>query len=113
MNYGGDWVNKNFNFDNVFNALITNFIMTTGEGWVDILWDAVDATEVHQVPRRDNNPWLVILFVIQMFLTALFILNLFVGVVIHTFNVEKDKLSHNNLLTPLQAMVCDVQINIY
>ena len=35
------------------------------------------------------------------------------GVVINTFNQEKDKLSHNNLLTELQHEYCDVSINCY
>ena len=38
---------------------------------------------------------------IFMVVNSLFILNLFVGVVINTFNIEKEKLSRNNLLTDL------------
>jgi len=44
---------------------------------------------------------------------SLFILNLFVGVVINTFNIEKEKLSNNSLLTKLQMEYCDTQLNAY
>ena len=113
QDYGGDWVNRDLNYDNIWNGMITNFTLMTAEGWVDILWHAVDATEIHQVPERGSNPYLVILFIVQLIVTSLFILNLFVGVVINTFNVEKEKLSHNNLLTSMQLEVCDIQKAIF
>ena len=34
MNIGGDWLNKSFNYDNVMNAMISLFAMSTTEGWV-------------------------------------------------------------------------------
>ena len=43
----------------------------------------------------------------------LFILNLFVGVVLNRFNLEKDKLSHNNELTKLQLEYLEVMKNCY
>lgn len=48
-----------------------------------------------------------------MILGSLFILNLFVGVVIDTFNKEKDKLSHNNHLTKLQHEYLEVLQRCY
>ena len=43
----------------------------------------------------------------------LFILNLFVGVVLNRFNLEKDKLSHNGELTKLQLEYLEVMKNCY
>ena len=48
-----------------------------------------------------------------MILGSLFILNLFVGVVIDTFNKEKDKLSNNNCLTRLQHEYLEVLQKCY
>ena len=48
-----------------------------------------------------------------MVIGSLFILNLFVGVVINTFNIEKEKLSRNSLMTDLQDEYCDVLIKCY
>jgi len=53
------------------------------------------------VPIRNNSPGFVFFFVFFMIIGSLFILSLFVGVVINTFNVEKEKLSNNNKMTDL------------
>lgn len=52
-------------------------------------------------------------FMLFMVVGSLFILNLFVGVVINTFNIEKEKLSRNNLMTGLQNEYTEVLIKAY
>ena len=47
MDYGGEWVNNDDNFDNVPQAMMTLFGMTSTEGWLDVMWNAVDSTEIH------------------------------------------------------------------
>ena len=37
LDFGGDWINRDFNFDNVFNALETMFIVANAEGWTQIM----------------------------------------------------------------------------
>jgi len=37
FDYGGSWVNNDYNFDNILNALITLFVISTTEGWVNLL----------------------------------------------------------------------------
>jgi len=49
---------------------------------------------------------------IMIFITLLF-LNLFVGVVIETFNKEKEALSLNSLLRLIERKWIDVQIMTY
>jgi hypothetical protein len=44
---------------------------------------------------------------------ALFILNLFVGVVINKFNEEKERLAHNTQLTHIQVEYCDTMVKVY
>lgn len=65
------------------------------------MWRAVDSTSINMMPIRDNDEAATLFFVCFVIIGSLFILNLFVGVVINTFNIEKEKLSHNALLTPL------------
>jgi hypothetical protein len=45
MDQGGEWINATDNFDNVFSSMITFFIALTTEGWVGIMWNAVDVSE--------------------------------------------------------------------
>ena len=43
LNFGGDWINKDQNFDNVMTASLTLFNVMTTEGWLQVMWDAVDS----------------------------------------------------------------------
>jgi hypothetical protein len=51
---GFDWRNADSNFDNVLQALVTLFIISSLEGWPDIMYNAVDATSVDQAPEKNN-----------------------------------------------------------
>jgi hypothetical protein len=48
-----------------------------------------------------------------MIIGSLFTLNLFVGVVISNFNIEKEKLFRKHVLTPLQIEYCEVLTKCY
>lgn len=65
------------------------------------------------MPTLDNKPIYIIFCSLFLFLGSLFILNLFVGVVISTFNHEKDELSNKKLLTELQQEYLEVMLNVY
>ena len=99
LDFGGDWINRDQNFDNVMTASLTLFNVMTTEGWLQVMWDAVDSDKIDKVPILSNNMFNVCFFIIFMILGALFILNMFVGVVISVFNYQKEKLELNHLLT--------------
>ena len=46
LDYGGNWINRDQNFDNIGSAMITLFNVMTTEGWIGVMWDAVDATTI-------------------------------------------------------------------
>lgn len=60
---------------------------------------AVDAKGVDLQPETNFNPFMACLIVIITILFALLFVNMFAGVVIETFNREKDKFNLNNLLS--------------
>ena len=101
FDYGGEWVNKDANFDDVFRGLLTMFEIITTEGWIDIMWSGVDANSFDVVPEINKNLPASTFFIGAMIIGGLFLLNLFVGVVINNFNIEKEKLQRNYMLTPL------------
>ena len=39
-------MNKEANFDNSLNAMLSLFIMATAEGWIEIMNDGVDAVGI-------------------------------------------------------------------
>ena len=83
------------------NAMVTLFGMMSTEGWLDVMFATVDSKGIGLVPEQNLNPGYILFFSVFMIFGSLFILNLFVGVVINTFNIEKEKLSQNNLMTKL------------
>jgi len=42
MDYGGDWVIRDSNFDNIVEAMITMFKVALTEGWLDIMFWGID-----------------------------------------------------------------------
>ncbi len=42
MDYGGDWLRLDYNFDNIFHAIITMFNVSLLEGWTDVMFQARD-----------------------------------------------------------------------
>lgn len=42
---GGVWENRKVNFDNILNGMLTLFILSTLEGWPDIMYWFIDADE--------------------------------------------------------------------
>ena len=72
--------------------------MTT-EGWIGVMWNAVDATEIDRIQIKNNDPIQILFFMIYMIACSLFVLNMFVGIVINVFNREKESLYMNHKIT--------------
>jgi hypothetical protein len=47
LDLGGFWVNHDSNFDNSGQAILTLFIMSTTEGWLEVMHHGVDANGIH------------------------------------------------------------------
>lgn len=73
--------------------------MSSTSGWSTVMYAGIAATEIDYVMTDKNNPYWSIFFIVFIIVGGFFLLNLFVGVVISTFNREKDKIGGNNLLT--------------
>ena len=52
-----EWVNSPSNFDDIISAMVTLYVMATGEGWPTIMFRTADITAVDFQPKRDNQPW--------------------------------------------------------
>jgi hypothetical protein len=46
---GGEWINKIYNFDDVPNAIITLFVMSTTAGWSDIMLNCISSTDIDSI----------------------------------------------------------------
>lgn len=92
---GGSWVNKDYNFDNVLNAMITLFILATTEGWIDLMSSGVDSVGIGLNPVVSYQPVWALFFVLFIIVGSFFIINLFGGVIVDAFSQEKEKLSNS------------------
>ena len=89
INYGGEWVVPDMNFDNILNSVITLIIIQFREGWITVMWDSVDSKGVNEMPVQDNSRVVILLFIFIIILLCLLFVNLFVAIVIETFSKEK------------------------
>ena len=98
MNYGGEWTNRDLNFDTTSQAFVTLFTVQSTEGWIDVMWNSVDAVGPDMQPILGYRTIYILYYIILIVLLCMLFLNLFVGVVCETFNKESENLSFNHLL---------------
>jgi voltage-dependent calcium channel L type alpha-1D len=100
LNSGGIWRSRTFNFDNIANALITLFTMSTTAGWGEMMIFTITSVDQDYEPHlNERNPFWIIFFMIFMIVGFFFFLNLFVAVVINTFKTEQDRVGGYDLLS--------------
>ena len=98
-NYGGIWTKPILHFDDLLNSVMVLFTMSTTEGWVTVMNNAVDAVGIGMQPKQGHNIFFRYIFILYMIFGSLFITNLFIEVVINTFDKEKNKIDRNFMLT--------------
>ena len=102
LNFGGIWMNQDQTFDNIIEAILTLFQISTTEGWTEVMYQGINSTGINTNPINNNQPGWAFFFSFFIIVANFFMLNLFVGVVISTFKREKEALGKNFLLTKNQ-----------
>uniref|UniRef100_A0A8C3VB60 Sodium channel protein n=1 Tax=Catharus ustulatus TaxID=91951 RepID=A0A8C3VB60_CATUS len=74
----------------------------TFKGWMEIMYAAVDSTEVSKQPKYEANLYMYLYFVAFIVFGSFFTLNLFIGVIIDNFNQQKKKISQDIFMTEEQ-----------
>jgi len=89
-------------FDDFASAMLTLYVMSTGDEWEVVMFRTMDATERGRAPlRHDTSP--VALFSISwMFIGSFFAMNLIVGVIVDQFNRSRAANYQSASLTPHQ-----------
>ncbi|OUC43122.1 transporter, cation channel family protein [Trichinella nativa] len=107
-----EWVNNDFNFDDIRNALISLFVVGTFEGWPDLLYVAIDSTEEDSGPVYNYRQAVAIFFIAYIVVIAFFMQNIFVGFVIITFQNEGEREYENCELDKNQRKCIDFTLNV-
>ena len=103
-----EWINSPSNFDNIVSAMVTLYVMATGEGWPGIMFKTADITEVDHHPKRDNQMWNTYYFVLFISITVFFFLELVIGAIFQNF-IELKRKTEMGLLTDDQRRWVDQQ----
>uniref|UniRef100_A0A8C5R7N5 Voltage-dependent N-type calcium channel subunit alpha n=1 Tax=Leptobrachium leishanense TaxID=445787 RepID=A0A8C5R7N5_9ANUR len=85
------WKKYEFHYDNVLWALLTLFTVSTGEGWPNVLKHSVDATYEDQGPTPGFRMEMSIFYVVYFVVFPFFFVNIFVALIIITFQEQGDK----------------------
>ncbi|XP_055634559.1 voltage-dependent T-type calcium channel subunit alpha-1G isoform X4 [Toxorhynchites rutilus septentrionalis] len=83
---GNVWINRKYNFDDLGKALMSLFVLSSRDGWVNIMYTGLDAVGVDQQPIVNYNEWRLLYFIAFILLVGFFVLNMFVGVVVENFH---------------------------
>ncbi|KOB77464.1 Ca [Operophtera brumata] len=107
-----DWGRNDFHFDNVMKGMLTLFTVSTFEGWPGLLYVSIDSNAEDRGPITNFRPIVAAYYIIYIIIIAFFMVNIFVGFVIVTFqnegeqeykNCELDKNQRNCIEFALKA----------
>ncbi|XP_063603712.1 muscle calcium channel subunit alpha-1-like isoform X10 [Penaeus indicus] len=85
------WEKNSFHFDNVAKAMLTLFTVSTFEGWPGLLYVSIDSNTEDVGPVHNYRPMVAIYYIIYIIIIAFFMVNIFVGFVIVTFQSEGEQ----------------------
>eukprot|EP00063_Salmo_salar_P041148 XP_014015983.1 PREDICTED: voltage-dependent N-type calcium channel subunit alpha-1B-like isoform X14 [Salmo salar] len=105
------WKKYEFHYDNVLWAFLTLFTVSTGEGWPDVLKHSVDATFEDQGPSPGYRIEISIFYVVYFVVFPFFFVNIFVALIIITFQEQGDKAMSECSLEKNERACIDFAIN--
>ncbi|XP_065679404.1 voltage-dependent P/Q-type calcium channel subunit alpha-1A isoform X2 [Hydra vulgaris] len=105
------WLLHIFNFENIAQALITLFTSSTGDGWYIHMQHGIDSTSDGRGPIKNNKIWVSIYFLMFVVIFSFFFINVFVGMIILTFQeqaaaesgFELDRNTKNSLIFAMKS----------
>jgi len=90
-----EWKRNDFHYDDVAKAMLTLFVVSTFEGWPGILYVSIDSHDEDMGPIHNYRPIVAIFYFIYIIIIAFFMINIFVGFVIVTFQNEGESAYKN------------------
>ena len=106
------WKRNDFHYDDVAKAMLTLFVVSTFEGWPDILYVSIDYHTEDVGPIYNYRPIVAIFYFIYIIIIAFFMINIFVGFVIVTFQNEGESAYKNCELDKNQVDKTKTLLNV-
>ncbi len=89
--WGGDWVQQSVNVGHLLNSTFYLFSVATMEGWITLLYEAMNLAGEGLNPVKNANKYISSFFVAFFFFGNLIMLNVFIGLSVSNFKRLKDK----------------------
>ncbi|KAL4505974.1 hypothetical protein ABPG72_013735 [Tetrahymena utriculariae] len=110
LSMGYSWKTYDTNFDNILNSMRTLYIISSLEGWPDLLYQAIDSNTADVGPVKDNYIQISYFYMIFILVGSFFLINLFVGVIFLNFNeAQKNERQSSLFLTEEQKRWIEFQ----
>jgi hypothetical protein len=77
------------------------------------MWDSVDSNQVDYSPIYNNKPGFILMYFFLVLILCLLFFDLFIGIVIATFNHEKERLMRNSWLQDHERRWINTQLELY
>ena len=95
-------MNYYLNFNTIWESMFALFVLSTKSDWHEFMYRGTQITGIDNIPKEGSNMLVSLFFVVFIVVGNFFLLNLLVGVVISTYNREKEAGGKNILLTEKQ-----------
>jgi len=105
------WERSEFHYDNILHAMLTLFVVATFEGWPGILYVSIDSNEADKGPKQDYRPHVFFFYFVYLIIIAFFMINIFVGFVIVTFQSEGESAFQDCALDKNQRNCIEFALN--
>ena len=79
------WLNQDYNFDNMYRALRTIFILSTQDDWPVHMWAGVDAVDSTTGPFQGYNPAMMLFYGAIIVSASYLVVNIFIGVFVDCY----------------------------
>ena len=87
---GGEWTRWDSNFDDILEAMMTLFVVSSLEGWPDIMYHSLDIVGIDKGPIFENDVSQSIFYIVFIIIGSFFFLNFFIGVLFLKYTQAKN-----------------------
>ena len=77
--------------------MLSIFVFATLEGWNDLVYTYIDSNDNSTGPIFENRMWILSFNLSVIYLSAFFIVDLFVGVIFLNYVLAEEKMKNKNL----------------
>jgi hypothetical protein len=105
------WQRWEFHYDNVLFAILALFTVQTGEGWPAILEHSIESNKADRGPLPGNRMEVAFFYIIYFIVFPFFFVNIFVALIIITFQEQGEKELAEGELNKNQKSCMDFTIN--